>query len=158
MVWYNVADILSRCTVVDLWENQRGSAMCFWLILTIFSEGGVLYKLGGWEAQRRHLGGDGGPSPPRKKKKKKEWKKEKRERKEKKEKKRKKGTMDSVKLLHMKCCFFLFFNSPVALKNKKNLAPQEKVEMTPLERHQRGYLRQIEHCLYISYFCNVRMK
>ena len=28
--------------------------------------------------------------------------------------------------------FFQFFNSPVALWNKKNLVPQEKVEMTPL--------------------------
>ena len=28
--------------------------------------------------------------------------------------------------------FFQFFNSPVALKNKKNLALQEKVEITPL--------------------------
>ena len=35
----------------------------------------------------------------------------------------------------MKCCFFQFFNSPVALKNIKKFAPhpqQEKVEMTPL--------------------------
>ena len=40
--------------------------------------------------------------------------------------------MNSVKLLHIKCCFFQFFNSPVALKNEKNSAPQEKVEMTPL--------------------------
>ena len=40
--------------------------------------------------------------------------------------------MNSVKLLHIKCCFFQFFNSPVALKNKTILVPQEKVEMTPL--------------------------
>ena len=41
--------------------------------------------------------------------------------------------MNSVKLLHIKCCFFQFFNSPVALKNKKKFwHPQEKVEMTPL--------------------------
>ena len=41
--------------------------------------------------------------------------------------------MNNVKLLHIKCCFFQFFNSPVALKNKKNVCPpQEKVEMTPL--------------------------
>ena len=40
--------------------------------------------------------------------------------------------MNSVKLLHIKCCFFQFFNSPVALKNKKKLPLQEKVEMTPL--------------------------
>ena len=30
---------------------------------------------------------------------------------------RKKGTMNSVKLLHIKCCFFQFFNNTVALKN-----------------------------------------
>ena len=41
--------------------------------------------------------------------------------------------MNSVKLLHTKCCFFRFFNNPVALKNSKNISPpQEKVEMTPL--------------------------
>ena len=41
--------------------------------------------------------------------------------------------MNNVKLQHIKCCFFQFFNSPVALKNKKKIAPpQEKVEMTPL--------------------------
>ena len=57
-------------------------------------------------------------------------KKEKREKRKKKE--RKKGTTNNVKLLHIKCCFFQFFNSPVALKNKKNVGPQEKVEMTPL--------------------------
>ena len=40
--------------------------------------------------------------------------------------------MNDVKLLHTKCCFFQFFNSPVALKNKKIVRPpQEKVEMTP---------------------------
>ena len=42
----------------------------------------------------------GRPPPPRKKKK-----------------ERKKGTMNNVKLLHIKCCFFQFLNSPVALKN-----------------------------------------
>ena len=84
------------------------------------------------------LGGLGGAvAPPRKKKK--ERKKEKRE-KERKREKRKKGTMNNVKLLHMKCCFFQFFNSPVALKNTKIfLPPQEKVEMTPLLRIQKKY-------------------
>ena len=72
--------------------------------------------------------GAGGPSLPqgkRKKERKKEKEKRKRE-------KRKKGTVNSVKLLHIKCCLFQFFNSPVALKNLKNVAPQEKVEMMPL--------------------------
>ena len=80
--------------------------------------------------------GAGGPSPPppkeKEKKSKKERKKEKRAKKEKKREKRKKETMDSVKLLHIKCCFFQFFNSPVALKDIKKIGPQEKVEMTPL--------------------------
>ena len=63
--------------------------------------------------QRRHWGGARGPSPPLRKKKKrkkekKERKKEKRERKEKKREKRKKGTMNSVKLLHIKCFFSNF--------------------------------------------------
>ena len=71
-------------------------------------------------------GGRHPPPPP------KERKKEKRE-KGKKKKERKKGTMNNVELLHIKCCFFQFFTSPVALKNlKKNCHPQEKVEMTPL--------------------------
>ena len=40
--------------------------------------------------------------------------------------------MNNVKLLHINC-FFQFFNSQVALKNKKKFRPpQEKVEMTPL--------------------------
>ena len=66
-------------------------------------------------------------SPPRKRKKeKKERKKEKKEKKRKKKKKRKKGTMNNVKLLHIKCCFFQFFNSPVALKNMENFCPPKK--------------------------------
>ena len=41
--------------------------------------------------------------------------------------------MNKVKLLHIKCCFFQFFNSPVALENKNKIwPPQEKVEMTLL--------------------------
>ena len=55
--------------------------------------------------------GAGGVAPQGKRKK--ERKKEKRKKREKRE-KRKKGTMNNVKLLHMKCCFFKFFNSPVA--------------------------------------------
>ena len=58
------------------------------------------------QGQGRHLRGAGGPSPPKEKEKKKE-KKEKREKKEKKE--RKMGTMNNVKLLHIKCCFFPIF-------------------------------------------------
>ena len=75
--------------------------------------------------QGRHLRG------PRKKKKKEKRKKKK---KEKKKIERKKGTMNNVELLHIKCCFFQFFNkSGSTEKFKKILAsPQEKVEMTPL--------------------------
>ena len=81
--------------------------------------------------QGRHLRGAGGPSPPKEKKKEKKKKKKKKKRKKRKKKKeRKKGTMYNDKLLHIKCCFFQFFNSPVALKNlKKFWPPQEKVEM-----------------------------
>ena len=69
--------------------------------------------------QRRHLGGAGGAVAPqgKRKKKKRKKKRKKRKKREKKRKKRKKGTMNSVKLLHIKCCFFQFFNSLVALKN-----------------------------------------
>ena len=59
------------------------------------------------------------------KKRKKKEKKKKEKEKRKKEKKRKKGTMNSVKLLHIMCCFFQYahFNSPVALKNIKKICP-----------------------------------
>jgi len=67
--------------------------------------------------QSRHLGGGWGAVAPKKNEKMK--KTEKRERKEKKRETRKKGTMNSVKLLHIKCCFFQFFNNTVALKNIK---------------------------------------
>ena len=74
-------------------------------------------------------GGMGAVATKEKEKRKKERKKEK----EKKKENRKKGTMNNVKLLHIKCCFSQFFNSLVALKNEKKIGPpQEKVEMTPL--------------------------
>ena len=45
--------------------------------------------------------------------------------------------MNSVKLQHIKCCIFQFFNSPVALKDLKHFwPPQEKVEMMPLFQNQ----------------------
>ena len=60
--------------------------------------------------QGRHLRGAGGPSPPKEKeKKKKERKKEKKRKKEEKKKEKKKGTMNNVKLLHIKGCFFPIF-------------------------------------------------
>ena len=60
--------------------------------------------------QGRHLRGAGGAvAYPRKKKKEKRKKKKKIEKKEKKREKRKKGTMNNVKLLHIKCCFFPIF-------------------------------------------------
>ena len=71
---------------------------------------GVIW--GGWGAVA--------PPPKEKEKRKKERKKEKKEKKRKKEetkKERKKGTMNNVKLLHIKCCFFQFFNSLVVSKN-----------------------------------------
>ena len=74
-------------------------------------------------------GGWGAVAP--KEKEKKERKKEKWEKKERK-KERKKGTMNNVKLLHIKCCFFQFFNSPVALKNlKKFWPPKKKLKWRP---------------------------
>ena len=69
-------------------------------------------------------GGWGAVAPKEKEKRKKERKKEKREKKRKKrEKERSLGTMNDVKLLHVKCCFFQFFNSPVALKIQKKFWP-----------------------------------
>ena len=67
------------------------------------------------------------PPPPKEKEKKKNRKKKRKKReKERKKKERKKETMNNVKLLHIKCCFFQFFNSPVALKNKKKIWPPKK--------------------------------
>ena len=81
----------------------------------------------GRAAQGRHLRGLGGRRPPPKKKKKEKKKEKKKKRKKKKRKKEwKKGTMNNVKLLHIKCCFFQFFNSPVALKNLKKFGPPRK--------------------------------
>ena len=83
--------------------------------------------------QGRHLRGAGGRHPQGKRKKKKERKKEKKREKKEEKKERKKGTMNNVKLRHIKCCFFQFFNSLVASKNKKKICPPKKrVEMTPL--------------------------
>ena len=81
-------------------------------------------------SQGRHLRGAGGPLPPqgKRKKKKKERKKRKKNRKKEEKKERKNGTMNNVKLLHIKCCFFQFFNSPVALKNEKNWPPKKKLK------------------------------
>jgi len=62
------------------------------------------------------------PLPLGKKEKKKGKKRKKREKRE----KREKGTMNSGKLLHIKYCFFQFFNSPAALKNKKKCWPLKK--------------------------------
>ena len=70
--------------------------------------------------------GAGRPSPPGKRKKRKEKKRKKRRKKE-----RNEGTMNNVKLLHIKCCFFQFFNSPVALKNKKNSPPRKSWNDAP---------------------------
>ena len=39
--------------------------------------------------------------------------------------------MNSVKLLHIKCCFFQFFNSPVALKKKYFCPPKKKLKWRP---------------------------
>ena len=72
--------------------------------ISIYSLPGASFE-GGW-----------GPSPPRKKKKKKKRRKKREKKKTMEE--RKKGAMNNVKLLHIKCCFFQFFNSPVALKIK----------------------------------------
>ena len=70
-----------------------------YLILFLYGIRGVIW--GGW-----------GPLPPpkEKEKKKKKRKKEKRETKREKKKERKKGTMNNVKLLHIKCCFFSNFS------------------------------------------------
>ena len=92
-------------------------------VMPVYFDTGVLANT----YQGRHLRG---LSPPRNKGKR-EIRKKKRKKEEKK-KERKKGSMNNVKLLHIKCCFFQFFNSLVALKNFKNVGPQEKVEMTPL--------------------------
>ena len=74
--------------------------------------GAFLGEFGRFRAGASFEGGWGGRRPPKekeKKKKEKKEKKEKREKKKKKKKERKKGTMNKVKLLHIKCCFFSIF-------------------------------------------------
>ena len=83
------------------------------------------------DQQGRHLRVAGGPSPKEEEKRKKGKKKRKsiyKRRKEEKKKERKKGTMNIAKLLHIKCCFFQFFNNPVPCieKSKKILPPARK--------------------------------
>ena len=40
--------------------------------------------------------------------------------------------MNNVKLLHITCCFFQFFNSPVALKKLKKISsPKKKLKWRP---------------------------
>ena len=79
--------------------------------------------------QRRHLGGAGGAGrpPKEKEKKKKRKKKKKKEKKREKKRKRKKGTMNDVKLLHIKCCFFPIFQWSGGIKKSKIFfAPPKK--------------------------------
>ena len=110
----------------ELWCYSEGKQMfCNHVVHSMHTRSHVPVRSviwGGW-----------GPSPPPPRKKKKRKKKEKKRKEKKRRKKeRKKWTMNNVKLLHIKCCFFQFFNSLVALKIFKKLTPlQEKVEMTP---------------------------
>ena len=80
------------------------------------------------------LGGAVAPPPRKNKKEKKERKKGRKKRKKRRKmKERKKGTMNNVKLLHIKCYFSNFSIFRWHWKIKKNFGPpQEKVEMTPL--------------------------
>ena len=43
--------------------------------------------------------------------------------------------MNNVKLLHIKCCFYQFFNSPVSIE-----APQKKLKWRPWVEHSFIYL------------------
>ena len=63
--------------------------------------------------------------------------------------------MNNVKLLHIKCCFFQFFNSRVALKNTKKFPPQEKVEMTPLGRSKPDGLFCLDLDLHLNYIVDM---
>ena len=59
--------------------------------------------------QGRHLRGLGAVSPPQEKRKKEKRSKKREKRKKRKKEKIKKGTINNVKILHIKCCFFQFF-------------------------------------------------
>ena len=83
------------------------------------SEGAIQYKTGMlMRTEASFEGGQGAVAPKQKEKKKKERKKEKKEKREKKEKKERREITT--------CCFFQFFNSPVALKNLKKFGPPRK--------------------------------
>ena len=85
--------------------------------------------------QRRHLGG-WRPSPPpqgerKKEKKRKKKKKEKEKRKKREKKEGNYDYMNSVQLLHIKCCFFQFFNSRWHWKIKIICPPKKKLKWRP---------------------------
>ena len=90
-------------------------------------------------------GGWGAVAPQGKEKKKE--KKEKREKKKKKEKKKERELWITWKLPHIKCCFFKFFSSPVALKIKKNFGPPRKSWNDAPERMWWLYGRGCDDCL-----------
>ena len=82
----------------------------------------------GTDWQGRHLRGAGGATAPKEKeKRKKKRRKRKKEGKKRKKKERKKGTMNNVKLLHIKCCFFPNFQLSGGIKKLiKKFGPPRK--------------------------------
>ena len=115
-------------------SSLRGSTLGTRAAENMEADSGACKLIDGCSQQGHHLRElGGGLSPPKEKeKKKKERNKEKKEKRGKKEEKRKKGTINNVKLLHIKCCFFQFFNSPVALKSlKKFWPPKKKLKWRP---------------------------
>ena len=61
-------------------------------------------------------------------KKKKRKKKEKRKREKKKKKVKRKGTMNNIKLLHIKVPFFPIFQLFGGIENKKTVSPEKKLK------------------------------
>ena len=164
---WSIARGFARLVALGMYNDGACLRLCLLLLVCLFNRSSILPFVRSFvcsyitfvgllfvRSQGRHLRGAGGPSPPppiegkrkKKKRKKKQKKREKREKKKKKKKERKKGTMNNVKLLHIKCCFFQFFNSRAALKIKKNFVPQEKFEMTPM------FVRSFVRCFIRSFF------
>ena len=104
--------------VVPLWYNYKIlSIRQLWEVQAEDGANGVKWSIRGviWGA---------GSRPPRKKKK---GKKEKRKQKKKKKEKKKERNYEWRQITTYKVLFFFqFFNSPLALKNKKNFGPPRK--------------------------------
>ena len=104
----SILNIRSPARVTSIWLvfNQEGLTILYSISL-ILKLCNILYILY-WASSRGVIEGVGGRRPQGKKRKKKGKKKKRKKRKKEEKEREKKGTMNKVKLLHIKCCFSNF--------------------------------------------------